>query len=69
MSPAELAARYREFAAQCVAVAQNLEQAAEKLALLDMAQAWINLATLAEKNERLAAVYETPDSTSDTTRR
>ena len=69
MSPAELAARYREYAAKCVAVAQNLEQAAEKLALLDMAQAWINLAILAEKNERLAVVYETPSFTSDTTRR
>ncbi len=61
MTPAELAARYREYAAQCVAVAQSLDHAREKLALLDMAQAWIALARQAEKNEKLAVVYETPE--------
>jgi hypothetical protein len=62
MSPAELAARYREYAAKCLTVSHTLTGATERLALLDMAQAWIALAKQAEKNERLAVVYETPDA-------
>lgn len=58
MSPRELAARYREFAAKCVTVAQRMETPAEKLALLDMAQAWLLLAEQALKNESLLVVYE-----------
>lgn len=61
MSPTELSARYREFATKCIVVARGLQATNEKLALLDMAQAWIDLAAQAEKNERLAVVYETPE--------
>jgi hypothetical protein len=60
MSPADLAARYREYATTCVAMAQSLESADEKLVLLDMAQAWIALAKQAEKNEGMVLIYETP---------
>lgn len=60
MTPAEFAARYRAFAAKCVTVAQGLQDTSEKLALIDMAQAWIALADQAERNEKLAVVYETP---------
>jgi hypothetical protein len=62
MTPADLAARYREYAANCIAVAQRMTSVAERLSLLDMAQAWITLAKQAEKNPRLAVVYETPDT-------
>ena len=61
MTPAELAARYREYAARCMIMAQRQENANEKLAMLDMAQAWADLAGLAEKNESIAVVYETPE--------
>jgi hypothetical protein len=60
MSPVELAARYRAHARQCFTIAQKLE-GREKLALLDMAQAWLGLGAQAEKNEALVFVYETPE--------
>jgi hypothetical protein len=60
MTPAELAARYRDYAGKCLLVAQKQENANEKLALIDMAQAWIALAEQAERNETLFLVYETP---------
>lgn len=62
MGPSELAARYREYAAKCIAVANERASAAEKLSMLDMAQAWIDLADQALKNERLQTVYETPEA-------
>jgi len=61
MGPADIAARYREYASKCVALAHTMADAAEKLALIDMAQCWIDLAEQAAKNEHLAVVYETPD--------
>ena len=61
MTPAELAARYRAYAAQCLIVAQSHDEPGEKLALIDMAQAWITLAEQTEKNGRVSVVYETPD--------
>lgn len=60
MTPADLAARYREYAGNCVALAQGMESAKEKLVFLDMAQAWMALAEQAERNEALLLVYETP---------
>jgi hypothetical protein len=60
MTPAELAARYREYAAKCFSLAQRHGDANEKLALIDMAQVWSDLAQIAEKNESLFIVYETP---------
>lgn len=62
MTPAELALRYRDYAATCMLLAENRQSANEKLALIDMTRAWIALAEMAEKNESLFVVYETPDS-------
>ena len=61
MEPSEVAARYREYAAKCVAVAQNLQDTAEKVSMLNMAQAWIKLADLALRNEQRPVVYEMPE--------
>jgi hypothetical protein len=47
-----LADDYRRYAAECVALAQGLSDPAEKTALLQMAQAWHELA---EKQEARAA--------------
>jgi hypothetical protein len=59
MSPGELVACYRLYAANCIEVARDLEPA-RKLALLNMAQAWLNLADQVEKNLNTVLVYETP---------
>jgi adenosyl cobinamide kinase/adenosyl cobinamide phosphate guanylyltransferase len=64
MTPADIAALYREYAAKCLIVAQRLENSAERVALVDMAQAWVALADQAEKNQALPIVYETPPSLS-----
>lgn len=42
--------RYRKYAANCLAFAQNTADPSAKLALLDMAQVWIVLAEEAERN-------------------
>jgi hypothetical protein len=60
MTPAELAVLYRDYAAKCLLASQTQTTTAERMALLDMAQAWIALAKQAEKNESLAVIYETP---------
>ena len=62
MTPAELALRYREYAAMCMFLAENQQSANEKLALIDMTRAWIALAEMAAKNESLFVVDETPGS-------
>lgn len=62
MTPSEMAARYRDYAGKCVLLAQSQEHAREKLALIDMAQAWIALAEQTEKDESLSVVHETPES-------
>jgi hypothetical protein len=62
MTPAELAARYHGYAAQCWLFAQQQDNAGDKLALIDMAQAWVALADYVEKNESLFALYDAPDS-------
>jgi hypothetical protein len=41
--------RYREYATNCVQIAQNVADPAAKLALLDMAQVWM---MLAERTDR-----------------
>ena len=60
MSPGDVVAFYRLYAARCIRIAQDLELDG-KLILLDMAQAWLRLAEQAEKNSETALVYETPD--------
>jgi len=57
-TPAQLAAHFRGYAAQCLVVAQHQRRAGDRLALIDMAQAWAALAEQAEKNEALLAAYE-----------
>jgi hypothetical protein len=60
MSPADLAARYRQRAGKCFTISQKMEDAGERLELIDMAQAWLALAEQAERNGHLFTVYETP---------
>jgi hypothetical protein len=45
--------RYREYAANCLNIAQNTADPNAKLTLLDMAQVWIVLAQEAERNGEL----------------
>jgi hypothetical protein len=47
MTPAELAARYRDYAAQCWRFAQQQDSEDDKRALIDMAHAWLALADCA----------------------
>jgi hypothetical protein len=48
--PVVVGEQYRLFAAHCIGIAQETAEPNRKLALLDMAQAWIALAEQAEKN-------------------
>jgi hypothetical protein len=50
MTAARVAVRYRDYAAQCVSLAQCLDNANERLVLLHMAQVWLELAEKAERN-------------------
>jgi len=59
VSPSELIASYRLHAASCIEIARNLEPE-RKLALLNIAQAWLNLAEQVAKNLNTVLVYETP---------
>lgn len=59
ITPAQLAARYWGYAAQCLIVAQRQDTAADKLALINMAQAWVTLAEQIQKNESTFAADET----------
>jgi hypothetical protein len=60
ITPAQLAARYWGYAAQCLIVAQRQDRAGDKLALVNMAQAWVSLAEQTEKNEPAFVAHETP---------
>ncbi len=62
MSPADIAARYREYAAKCLIFAKTQDDPNQRLALVDMARAWIALAEQAEKNQAFPIVYETPSA-------
>jgi hypothetical protein len=64
LSPTELIASYRLHAAQCIEIARDLEPD-RKLALLNIAQAWLNLAEQVAKNLDTVLVYETPVSSPD----
>jgi hypothetical protein len=61
MSASDLAA-YRLNATKCVEVAQRSSDPETKLALIDMARAWLTLAEQAVKNSETVLVYETPVS-------
>jgi hypothetical protein len=60
ITPAQLAARYWGYAAQCLIVAQRQDNAGDKLALVNIAQAWVNLAEQTEKNAPAFVSHETP---------
>jgi len=47
-------------AANCVEIAHRVSDAEGKLALLDMAQAWLVLTEQVLKNSEIVLVYETP---------
>jgi hypothetical protein len=47
---AEPAERYRTYAAECIAIAQRLEDPAERLSLIVIAGAWMVLAEYAERS-------------------
>jgi hypothetical protein len=55
------AAAYRVHAAQCILLAQRTEDSDSKIALLDMAHAWLALADQNDKNSQVTLVYETPE--------
>jgi hypothetical protein len=50
---------YRAHAERCVEVAQRTADSEAKLALLEMARAWLTLAVQNNKNSQTALVYET----------
>jgi hypothetical protein len=51
---------YRKHAANCIQLARQTADQQAKLALIGMAQVWLNLADQADKNGRADLVYETP---------
>jgi hypothetical protein len=51
---------YRRKAAQCFLVAEETTSVANRLALMEMARAWLHLAEQAEKNSHSDLTYETP---------
>ena len=50
MSPGEAAASYRLYAVYCAEIAQTVSDSGRKVALLDMAQAWVRLAEHVDKD-------------------
>jgi hypothetical protein len=59
VSPKEIGTLYRLYAAHCVGIARDIADSARKLALLDMAQAWVALAEQAENKREHGIAYET----------
>jgi hypothetical protein len=59
MTPSEIVKCYRLYAAECIEIAHNLAPE-QRLALLNIAQAWLNLAAQITKNSETVLVYETP---------
>ena len=51
---------YQRYAAECVLLAEQIADHAQKARLLAMARGWMHLAQLAEKNSLNDVVYETP---------
>ena len=52
---------YRAHAATCVQLAQHTADPQSKIALLDMARAWLALLQQGEKYSQTTLVYETPE--------
>jgi len=53
-------AKYRQTAFECYEAAKILSDPREKEKLIAMAQSWISLADLAERNSHLDRIDETP---------
>jgi hypothetical protein len=52
---------HRFHAATCIMLAQKTDDPQSKIALLDMARAWLALADQHDKNSRITLIYETPE--------
>jgi hypothetical protein len=50
---------YRQYALECLRLANDTNEPSTKAVLIDMAQAWIKLA---ERNRQLSLVYEAPSA-------
>jgi hypothetical protein len=59
--PQSSAELYRANAKSCAELARKVVEAESRIALLDMARAWLALAEQAEKNSATTSVYETPE--------
>ena len=59
--------KYELQAAQCLLLANQTTNSKNKLALMEMARAWLRLADQAEKNSHADLVYETPSRPADRT--
>jgi hypothetical protein len=51
---------YRQYALECLRLADGTNEPSTKAVLIDMAQAWIKLVEQAQKNRRFDLVYEAP---------
>ena len=51
---------YREYALECLRLANHTNEPSTKAVLIDMAQAWIKLAGQAHRNRRIHLVYVAP---------
>lgn len=60
MAFANPAVFYRLYAAECIEIAQNVQDEQRRANLLAMGQAWLTLADQADKNRSTTLVYETP---------
>ena len=58
--PMNQSVTYRQNAAECYEAARILSEPRQKAKLLAMAQSWISLADLAERNSHLDRIDETP---------
>jgi hypothetical protein len=55
-----LAEQYRRHAAECLALSKTTSEFSNRMALVDMAIAWTELAAQAARNQRNDVVYEPP---------
>jgi hypothetical protein len=55
---------HRVHAATCIMLAQKTADLQSKIALLDMARAWLALADQHDKNSRTMLIYGTPSNNS-----
>ena len=51
---------YREYALECLRLAEGTSEPGTKAVLIDMAQAWIKLADQSQKNRRFDLVHPAP---------